>query len=342
MNDHALEELGPLDGSTPGPDYSAFPQDLEYHPWKDLNKRFLTIYTVVFLLVGSAVFSLSFIEPNLELTAREALQIKQRYARLELDKPKKEKPQKLVEPKKPGAGSSAKKTGPKIDRSKESKTQKQARKKAGTHNRAKVRESLKQSIEQAGLFAELTAMGEEGEGEIDDLLARGTAADLGSIDLNNIGFTARPTANKASKNRKGARVTSMGIGKQKIEKAEMKKIQVEAEVKMAAPKQIVGSASAESSRNASSIRSVILKIQNKIKLQFEKYLRQDPSLAGKVEIEFVIRADGSVMEARIAFSSLDHPPFERRLLNMINRLKFAPASSDVIITWPFIFATSET
>jgi TonB family protein len=299
---------------------------------------------IILFVIGSCVFGLSFIKPSNELTEKDVLRIKKRYAQLEINKPKKEEEEHKPEKEEKGSGKAVgKKAKPKIDRSRESREQREQRKMEGSQSRAKVREALKQEIEQVGLFAELTALGGEGEeGEIDDVLAQGEIADLGGINLSSTGFTARPTAKKMPKDRKGSRIASNGIGRQRIEKARAKKIQVSADIQMAAPSNIEGAALGEASRTASSIREVILRIQNKIKLQFEKYLRQDPSLAGKVEIEFVIKADGSVSDVRITKNTLGHPAFERRLLSMMRRLRFAPATADIIVAWPFIFAASET
>ena len=69
-------------------------------------------------------------------------------------------------------------------------------------------------------------------------------------------------------------------------------------------------------------------------------MRQDPDLSGKVEVDFTIEADGTVSEVQISSSTLGHSSFERRLLSMIKRLKFAPATSKIQITYPFVFAAS--
>jgi len=215
------------------------------------------------------------------------------------------------------------------------------RKKETAVTRAKVREQLKQDIDQSGLFAELTALGDEGDEYIDDVLAQGNEVDLGDIDLESADFTRKPTASTEKRGRMGEKVKSGGLGKQVIKKAEVKKVKVVAEVKFSKPEKITGAAAGETSRSAKSIEKVINRIHNKIKLQFEKYLRQDPNLSGKVEVDFTILANGKVIDVQISKSTLKHSAFERRLMSMIKRLKFAEATSSIQITYPFVFAASQ-
>ncbi|MBF0432730.1 MAG: TonB family protein [Fibrobacteria bacterium] len=320
-----------------------FPKELNYHLFEHLDKKFLIAYLSLFALVGVAVFSLSFMEPKNELTKQDVLQIKKRYAQLELNKPEKKQP---VTEKKSDEEAGRKETAkvkPKVDRTSESKVQRASRKQAGSQERAQKRESLKEEIESQGLFAALTAMG-DGEGsEIDDVLAQGDVSGLEDIDISNASFTGRPsvTNKKVSSQRRGTKVESKGIGRQKIEKSTIKKIKMTAEVKLTKPQSIEGAAKGDASRTSSSIEQVMLRLRNKIKLQYEKYLRQNPNLSGKIDVQFVIKADGSVSNVRIIKNTLNHSAFERRLIKMIERMRFKPASGNITITYPFVFAASE-
>ncbi len=331
--------------STLAPVSSAvFPRELEYNIWEKVNRKFVISYLVVFATLGSMVFGLSFWQPELVLTKEDALKIKERYARLELTKPKTEEPKKPEKSEeKQNTEAAQKALKPKIDRSSETKAQMQVRKTQGAQARAEVRNELKQEIEQSGLFAELTALGDEGEGEVDDLLAEADGPDLGQIDLNGSNFTARPKQpSETRRERRGSRIESNGIGRQKIERASVKSINVTANVQLASPDKVEGAASGESSRSGSAISLVISKIQGSIKLQYEKYLREDPSLTGRVDVEFTIQADGSVAGLRIVRTTLNHSALESRITRMLGRLKFSPASSDVKITYPFVFAPTGT
>ncbi len=319
-----------------------FPKELRYNLIQRVDKKIALPFVLSFLVLGGIVFGLSFVEPKRELTEKDVLKIKQRYAKLDLNKPKEEvkkpepvKKQEII-PEKP-------KPKPKIDRENETKEERQARKEETKKERAQVREDIKKNIEESGLFAELTAMGDGGDNAIDDVIAKGEAPDLADIDLNSSGFTAKPgRKSTAPRERKGERVESQGLGRQKLQKAEVKRIIVEANVEMARPEKIEGAGANDANRTAKSIESVIAKIQSQIKMQFEKYLRQDPNLGGKVEVEFTINADGTVASVQVAKSTLNHSAFERRLLSMIKRLKFPPASDKIDITYPFVFSASKS
>jgi len=316
----------------------SFPKDLRYDLANRIDKKVWIAYAIVFLIVGSFLLGVSYIKPSKELTENDVLEIKKRFAKLELNKPKKEEPKKEEEQGK--KEKKEEKEKPKIDRKNESKEEKQERKKETEESRAQVREQLKKDIDMSGLFAELTALGDEGDEVIDEIFEQGDEVDLGDIDLDNASFSSKPSSSPQKRNRKGTQVKSEGLGKQVITRAEAKKVKVSAEVKLSKPKKITGAASGDESRSANSIEKVIRRIQNKIKLQFEKYLRQDPNLSGKVEVEFTILADGNVTNVQIASSTLKHSAFERRLISMIKRLKFATASAKIQITYPFIFAAS--
>jgi TonB family protein len=50
-----------------------------------------------------------------------------------------------------------------------------------------------------------------------------------------------------------------------------------------------------------------------------------PGLAGKIVVSFVIQPDGTTRGARKVSSTFDDPPFERALLDQIDRMSFPPA-----------------
>lgn len=322
------------------PSIGVFPADLMCKPFADVDKKYLYLYLILFGVVGGILLVASFFTIKPELTQQEALQIKKRYAQLEIAKP--EVPQVKKEE---GAGEKPKeapKTAAPSKAASSSGEQREERRAEGQASRSEVREALREQIASQGLFAELTAAGDDGEGEaIDNILGRSKAPSLGNIKISSGSFSRAPSSEDVPRERRGERIAVGGLGEQRIEKANVDQIEVSAAVELARPSDIEGGGPKGSSRSVEAIQDVILKIQDKIKLQFEKYLRQDPTLSGKVEVEFTILADGSVTGTTIVRSSLGHDAFERRLLALIERLRFAPATSDVKIIYPFVFSPSK-
>ena len=74
-----------------------FPVELRFTLLNRIDKRVWIAYVGVFLVLGSAILGLSFIQPSKELTEADVLKIKKRFAKLELNKPKKEEPKKEKE-----------------------------------------------------------------------------------------------------------------------------------------------------------------------------------------------------------------------------------------------------
>jgi len=72
---------------------------------------------------------------------------------------------------------------------------------------------------------------------------------------------------------------------------------------------------------------------------YQRALQQQPDLAGKVTVKFVVAADGSVSRSQIRFTSLQSPAVEACLTEQFRRLRFpAPRGGGrVIVSYPFVF-----
>jgi TonB family protein len=71
---------------------------------------------------------------------------------------------------------------------------------------------------------------------------------------------------------------------------------------------------------------------------YERELKRDPQLAGKVEIEFTIGADGSVEDARVAQNRMGSGEVGNCIVGRILRWKFPkPSGGSVTVNFPFIF-----
>jgi len=112
----------------------------------------------------------------------------------------------------------------------------------------------------------------------------------------------------------------------------------QAKVDLVKPSKMTGSSEALGQRTEQSIMEVVLQRQGQITYFYEKYLKRNPNLRGKISVEFTIAANGFVTSARVIESTIDHPQLERDILNLVQRLKFDPISSGNVTTiFPFIF-----
>lgn len=99
-----------------------------------------------------------------------------------------------------------------------------------------------------------------------------------------------------------------------------------------------GSAGALGRRSEDSVRRVMLNYTGRLTYIYNKYLKHDPDLSGKLVVEVVIAASGAVSNVKLVFSSLNKPEFEREILNFVRRWKYeAIDEGTVTVTYPLVF-----
>jgi TonB family protein len=75
-----------------------------------------------------------------------------------------------------------------------------------------------------------------------------------------------------------------------------------------------------------------------IKYAYERELRTNPSLRGKVMLTFTISPDGRVTECRIEESAMNWPPLEESLVKMVKTWRFPEIpEGDVTVSYPLVF-----
>ena len=91
-------------------------------------------------------------------------------------------------------------------------------------------------------------------------------------------------------------------------------------------------------RSAAEIERVFQKNKGGIFNIYNRALRKNPSLAGKVVLELTIAPDGNITSVKILSSELGDKKLERKLLLKIKKFKFAKADVAVItVTYPIDF-----
>jgi len=74
---------------------------------------------------------------------------------------------------------------------------------------------------------------------------------------------------------------------------------------------------------------------------YERELKRDPSLAGKIEIEFTIDEEGRVVEAVVANNKMGSDAVGECIVSRLKRWRFPkPEGGSVTVNFPFIFTAS--
>lgn len=99
--------------------------------------------------------------------------------------------------------------------------------------------------------------------------------------------------------------------------------------------------SGKASRSIEEIKLVFDKNKSAIYAIYNRALREDPTLEGKVVLDIRIAPSGEVVEIRIVSSELKAPDLEHKLLARIKQFDFGAEDVDVMdITWPVDFLPS--
>ena len=74
---------------------------------------------------------------------------------------------------------------------------------------------------------------------------------------------------------------------------------------------------------------------------YERALRASgPALAGRLNLEVRVRADGRVRKARIVDATMSNTPIERCIQRAFTRMRFPAANGPLVFRYPLIFQKS--
>ncbi len=94
-------------------------------------------------------------------------------------------------------------------------------------------------------------------------------------------------------------------------------------------------------RDEREIEQVFQKNKGAIYSIYNRALRKDPSLEGKVVVELIIGSDGKVVQCRVISSELNSPELERKIIARIKLFKFKPGNMrKTTIKYPIDFLPS--
>ncbi len=230
-----------------------------------------------------------------------------------------EKKKEKVRKKKPAEKSGAK------------KPEKVARKSPSTADRNKIRER----IASKGILGILTGRGKAGYTFGTDVL--NMAEEVKNIDVQ-VASAAKLEKPEEEislvKGDVGAIEEKSGVKGEKVLAKKVIKMETGAEMEISGGIQ-------DKSRSAQVIQSVISSYLGGIKYVYNRELKDNPNLAGKVTVAFYIENDGTVSEVKIISSTLGWPPLEQKIVKRIKHWRFPPSKSGrVRVVFPFLFFPS--
>jgi TonB family protein len=307
-------------------------------PWVEgsedrLFKRLVIIFSIVFMLLGFIINQLSVPE----VKQKKLVDVAPRLAKLILEKKKTPPPPPLKkvikkpEPKKPKP---KKKDKPKP------KPKKVVKKKPAPA--PDKREAAKKQAQQAGLIAL--------SDELADLRDSFDFSDIADQPQIKKGKQAETTISTSKLLTAKASAGSGGIATRSLTRkiktrdlAQRKTTAVSSSIQ--SKQKIQAGADKQKTRNATrsqeEIERVFQKNKGAIFSIYNRELRKDPSLQGKVVIELTIAPNGKVTKVIIVSSELNHNKLEKRLLSKIKKFRFANKKVPAItVSYPIDFLPS--
>lgn len=99
-----------------------------------------------------------------------------------------------------------------------------------------------------------------------------------------------------------------------------------------------GTGGAYGARSASSLYAVLNRNLGRLQYIYEKYLQQNPRIGGKIEVEVIIRSDGTVSKVTFLSSEIPLQPFLDELAVAIKHWRFeAIDEGRVRVVYPLVF-----
>lgn len=297
-------------------------------PWSDSEAdRKLVGYVFIALAVSTVLFVIMQFLPLMEVEEKELKEVAPRLAKLiiekqskpkpppPLPKPKQEEPKPKQKTEKKPEPKPKPKAEPKPDKTQVAKKQAQKHITAIQDALADLREFDVASLETNKPTTSASAAKTNTEATTAVIAAK---AKQGSGGIN----TSNLTRATGTGDLKGRQTTSVTSSIQSGSKTQGTR----------------SGGSGRPSRPQEEIELVFQKNKGPIFSLYNRALRKDPTLQGKVVVELTIAPSGQVTKARIVSSDLNNPELERKLLARIKLFRFKPGNVDtLIVKYPIDF-----
>lgn len=312
------------------------PPDLRGGSWRTMDRMFFGVLAASLLIhfSGAAIIIGSKPPPEPEL---ELAQLDDRFIKVMM-------PPKLEEPKKPTqeTAQAAATEDKKPKASDEDKKPAESAGKPSTPEQAAVhRAEVAKKVQGTGLLKILGAGGKGGGGAFEDVLGSGTGGQDVAAALS--GATGVGVQNQASIGSTGPRgsgtgsvagIGSLGTsGGGKVDLGTKKEAEVSGNVASGTPE--VDSADVDRTKLAAFIKARLKAIQG----CYEKELKRNPSLKGKVLVRFTIKSTGRVGDLDIEENTLGNDAVASCIRTVIRAWVFPfKPDDDVPVAYPFVFS----
>ncbi len=173
--------------------------------------------------------------------------------------------------------------------------------------------------------------------ELDELLGTQTSLQSGRVGRNRNGSNGSESGGLDDLLDFGA---SGGIDDLIADDAGVQKVNLEKKgnVNIETPQSMRGSETARGQRSSESVMSVINSQHGRVMYTYNKHLRQDPNLRGKVSVDVTIAANGRVTDVQVVESTIQNADFVRDLLTIVRQLRFPSISEgSITVNVPFVF-----
>ena len=125
---------------------------------------------------------------------------------------------------------------------------------------------------------------------------------------------------------------------EEVEKTEDVTLEREGELQLSGPGPIEGEGSKSSFRTSMQINEVVKSHLGSLKYCYNRELKRNPSLQGRIVIMFKIQSDGNISECRVVESSMGNASVEKCLTRSIKRWRFPEIlEGETEVTYPFVF-----
>jgi periplasmic protein TonB len=305
-------------------------------PWSNVaqeSKRFRLILILSFVFV----LPIAFIIPGVKLVEKERSQLEALPPQLakviiekkkQVEKPKQEKPkEEKKEPEKkpeekPPEPKKKEKPKPKPKKSPPEQTVKQAQKVAKSSGLLALQDDLadmRSSLDTSALTSTPT-----GSMVASTIAAKTSAIDSGSVRTGSGGVNTREMAVPAETVVLAERTETI------LEENEAEKLTAQAKKR-----------SKGKMRSSGNIRRVFDQNKSSLFTLYNRELRKNPSLQGKVVLSLTIEPDGTVSSCEIVSSDLDSPKLERKIVSRVRLFNFGAMPVEVkVVTYPIDFFQS--
>ena len=229
----------------------------------------------------------------------------------------------------------------------------EAKKNAAKQSVAMRAQKVEKKIRNVGVLGLLTGTGKTATGgSVVDVLGKiGDSKDnMGDLDkmLDDMsGLQKAPTMDVLDKKLVGSKEVALdyreGIDDLLADMSSVttKKIAKQGDVIISRPESIEGAASSDAQRDNKVINKVVSSHRTSIRMSYERFLKRDPSLQGKITVRFTITANGSVTDVEIMENTTNNRGLENEIRRKVQMWKFASIpEGDVTVTFPFVFQPS--